>query len=123
MGHGAWGCGRRPALRRCTLVELKCCSDTQWQPALLTARAQHQALMRDIESAHRGCEVNCVVVLLGAAGSIYKEHTQEALRQLGLSHQQVQQLTRKMHERAVHRAHDLVVARRRQAAGQPRDAG
>ena len=105
----AWRKHPRP---RVTLVELKFCSDTQWQGARQRALAQHQALMHDIRAAHPNAQVELQVLLVGAVGSIYKEHTIKPLRTLGLDNQQISKLVRKLNVHAVQRAHDLVVHRR-----------
>ena len=113
------------------LVEIKYCPDTRVEDQLARADDQHAALREQLE--RRGSQVVQTTVLLGAGGTVYKQHTVDALRTLGVNGERLLKITNKLNRLAADWAASIIGTRRKletnrrpQAPGRPaawRDSG
>ena len=97
------------------IVEIKCCPDTQPQEQLEKCRTQHSTLRQLlIQQGYKPEEIITVPILVGVSGTIYTEHTMQALeQQLGVGWQRTQKCANKLHVQAVKYLHSIVSTRRR----------
>ena len=102
------------ASSRVYIVELKFCSDTQPNKQLAKCKEQHAKLAQElIQAGYDKKNVKVIPILIGMSGTIYKEHTIEALEQLGVSHICAIRSAKKMHQTAIRLLHSIVKNRRR----------
>jgi len=90
------------------LVEIKYHEDTRPQNQLNAAKEEH----KDICNILQGASVTLHIILLGVGGDIYKTHTLQPFKELGLDSQRVKKLASKLHVHAVNLAAKLVHTRR-----------
>ena len=121
----------RPGEADVYVMELKYCPDTNPHDQLGRATAQHADICNQLE--HLGHTVHRVIILLGAGGTIFTEHTRTVLQEWGIRGDQLAKLCNKLNNSAAHWAASIVGTRRHhehtnrpQAMGQPalrRDPG
>ena len=105
------------------ILEVKYCRDTD--PAgrqLERAEQQHEALAAAIREADPRAQVTYVPVMLGVAGAIYKQHTIEQLKKVGVVEGPLKTLARKLNVHAVKMLHWIYQNRTKQERKKfPRD--
>ena len=68
---------------------------------LQKAKAQHSMLMANLNrQGYR--EIKLHVILVGAMGTIYKDHTDKPLADLNLDYDKIKKLTHKLNEATLH---------------------
>ncbi len=77
------------------LVEIKYCQDTRPEHQQEKAQSQHEALVKTLEK-HKQYKVKLHTILLGVAGTIYKDMN-KTLKQLGLSATQTTKCVNELH--------------------------
>ena len=96
------------------IVELKFCSDTRHTVQLGNCREQHLELTdRLTKEGYAAHNIKTVPILVGHTGTIYTEHTLEALKKLGITHAHAEKCIAKIHLTAVKQLHSIVCNRRR----------
>jgi hypothetical protein len=100
--------------RRYTIVEIKYCTDTRPQPQQTRADLQHKDLISSLTKSRNNTEARLITIILGMAGYIYQEETEEQLKQLGISGQALHSLTTNLHTQAVKSLTRIIQARRKQ---------
>ena len=92
------------------IVEIKTCIDTRHTDQLEHARTQHTDLANML-AAHNHT-VLTVPILVGVTGTIYTEHTLQALTKLGVTHDQARACCQKLHTMAINQLHSIIGTRR-----------
>jgi hypothetical protein len=100
--------------RRYTIVEIKYCTDTRPEPQQTHADLQHTGLISSLTKSRYNTEARLVTIVLGMAGYIYQEETEEQLKRLGISGQALNSLTTNLHIQAVKSLTRIIQARRKQ---------
>ena len=98
-------------LPRHVIVEVKTCSDTRFREQLCKAKEQHAGLATAL-AAGGTHTAEVLPILVGVGGSIYKEHTIDALTKLGVSRNRAREGCAKIHRLMTQKLHAIVVARR-----------
>lgn len=97
---------------RYTLVEIKYCTDTRPHPQQRRADQQHTQLTSALTRTRSNTEARVITILLGMAGYIYKEETEEQLQELGIQGQALKSLVTNLHVQAVKSLTRIIQARR-----------
>jgi hypothetical protein len=98
--------------REVHIVEFKCCKDTDPSSQLQRAEAQHSTLRQTlIRAGYSPSNIHTVVILVGVSGTIYQQHTLEAIQKLGVSRTKAKQCARKLHFQAIKCMHGIVTTR------------
>jgi len=83
------------------IIEIKYCTDTKPDDQLQRAKEQHLDLVQQlIAHGYLADMITIITLLIGVSGTIYKKHTQEALKSLGVAHTQVKTCVSKAHKEA-----------------------
>jgi hypothetical protein len=95
------------------IIEIKYCIDTKPDDQLQRAKEQHLDLVQQLTAhGYLADKITIIPLLIGVSGTIYKKHTQEALKSLGVAHTQVKTCVSKAHKEAIKSLHDIVQTRR-----------
>lgn len=100
--------------RRYTIIEIKYCTDTRPHIQHQRADQQHTRLISTLVRSRPNTEARLVTILLGMAGYIYLEETEEQLQTLGINGQALNNLITNLHVQAVKSLTSIVQARRQQ---------
>jgi len=98
--------------REIHLVELKYCEDTRPGPQQAHALEQHARLKQHLH-LEGYVAIHLHTILLGVGGTIYNSLTLDPLKALGLDHQHVTKLARKLNAHSITSASSLIGARRK----------
>jgi hypothetical protein len=96
------------------IAELKCCPDTQRSNQLAKSREQHlelQALL--VAAGYNAGNIHVIPVLVGHSGTIYTDHTLQAMETLGIPRQKAEKCARKIHSQVTSFLDSIVRTRRR----------
>ena len=99
-----------PSQRHIHLVEVKYCEDTRPGSQLEAANQQHRELCQHLQQA--AANVSLHTILLGVGGTIYRPHSMEPLKTLGLDPHKAAKLAIKLHAHSVQYAYKLTSTRR-----------
>ena len=100
------------ANRQVHMIELKCCQDTSPEAQLQRPIEQHQGLqVQLIAAGYSPGSIHIVPILVGVSGTIYQQHTLEALHKLGVTRANARQCASKLHEQAIKCMHSIVTTR------------
>ena len=105
-----------------TLVEIKTCRDTDRGRQLEAAKRQHEQLIKELTTRRGDTHaptVKIIPILVGVGGTIYKDHTIEALKELGATNLRAIACSRKIHTMLVKQMHTTVRTRRWLEHNQP----
>ena len=95
------------------IVEIKTCIDTRHEAQLAAARDQHTNLIqRLVGQGYAMNHIHTIPILVGVSGTIYTQHTLQALEQLGVPADKARTKCQKLHLEMTKRLHDIVVQRR-----------
>lgn len=94
------------------VIEVGYCDDTRWREKLAEKRSQHAELRRLLALAGWQVDENEFIILLGTAGTVYKQSL-TALQNLGMPTGEARQLLRELHMHAVLALQKIVATRRR----------
>ena len=104
----------RTTKHRYTIVEIKYCADTRPHPQQHRADQQHTQLTSALTQTRPNTEARVVTILLGMAGYIYQEETEEQLQRLGIQGQALHSLITNLHVQAVKSLTRIIQARRQE---------
>ena len=100
------------ASRQVHIVELKCCQDTRPEASLQRATEQHSELRQQLIAAgYNSSNIQIVPILIGVSGTIYQQHTIEALQKLGVTRADARHCASKLHTQSIKRMHSIVTTR------------
>ena len=95
------------------IVEIKTCIDTRHEAQLAAARDQHTNLIqRLVGQGYAMNHIHTIPILVGVSGTIYTQHTLQALERLGVPADNARTKCQKLHLEMTKRLHDIVVQRR-----------
>jgi ribonuclease HI len=95
------------------IMELKFCSDTRPEDQLHRAQKQHAELISLLlEQGYNRSNIQLIPILIGVAGTIYTQHTLDALQLLGISQPAAKKCCSKLHTQAIKSLHSIVQTRR-----------
>jgi hypothetical protein len=106
------GNGERQS-KKIWIMELKFCSDTRPEDQLLKAQQQHAELISLLmEQGYNKSNIQLIPILIGVSGTIYTQHTLDALQLLGISQPAARKCCSKLHTEAIRSLHSIVQTRR-----------